>query len=115
MVGDAFIDLVVTHGVDVTTLAHTSRKATREQLVALYAGGYECNVDGCDSRIRLEVDHLGDGWAKTKTTSFKDLTFKCEHHHDLKSHKHWTDGPKQANGKRKLHPPNSNAPPGETA
>jgi hypothetical protein len=39
------------------------------------------------------------------------VAFKCPHHHDLKTYKHWTDGPQQPNGKRTLNPPNGHAPP----
>ncbi len=113
MVGDAFIDLVITNGIDATTLAHTSRKATRAQLVALLAGRYECNVDGCHTTTRLQIDHVGhNGWAATKRTAIGDLAFKCDHHHNLKSHKGWRDGPIDTNGKRTLIPPaQANAPP----
>ena len=67
MVGDAFIDLVVTNGIEATTLVHASRKATRAQIVALLAGNYQCNVEGCDARTRLQIDHIGtNGWANTQ-------------------------------------------------
>jgi hypothetical protein len=71
----------------------------------LLAEGYECNVAGCANNRHLEIDHLGDGWAINGLTVNGDVAFKCPHHHDLKTYKHWTDGPQQPNGKRTLNPP----------
>ena len=110
MAGDAIIDIVLTHGVDVRTLAHVQHDVTRAQYVALLAQGYECNVDGCGNTRNLEIDHLGDGWAKNKITSNNDVALKCGHCHDLKTYKGWTDGPQLPNGKRKLIPPTKPPP-----
>jgi hypothetical protein len=112
MAGDAVIDIVLTHGVDVRTLAHAQHDLTKQQYVALLAQGYECNVDGCGNTRNLEVDHLGAGWAVNGRTSVDDVALKCGHHHDLKTYKHWTDGPLLPNGKRKLTPPSKPPPDG---
>jgi hypothetical protein len=111
MAGDAIIDIVLTHGIDVRTLAHAQHDLTKQQFVALVAQGYECNVDGCGNTHHLEIDHLGDGWAINGRTSVDDVAFKCSHHHNLKSYKRWTDGPQLPNGKRTLNPPNKPPPP----
>jgi hypothetical protein len=111
MCGDAIVDIVVSKGVDVRTLAHAGRTVTKAQYAALIAEGYECNVEGCGNTRNLEIDHLGNGWAIDRHTCNGELAFKCGHCHDLKSHKHWTDGPRLPNGKRKLNPPASRPPP----
>ncbi|HEY3831149.1 MAG TPA: DUF222 domain-containing protein [Acidimicrobiia bacterium] len=111
MCGDAIVDIVVSKGVDVRTLAHAGRTVTKAQYAALIAEGYECNVEGCGNTRNLEIDHLGNGWAVDHHTCNGELAFKCGHCHDLKSHKHWTDGPCLPNGKRKLNPPASRPPP----
>jgi hypothetical protein len=47
------------------------------------------------------------GWP----TSVDDVALKCGHCHDLKTYKHWTDGPLLPNGKRTLIPPARHPPP----
>ena len=110
MCGNAIVDIVVTRGVDVTTLAHAGRTVTKAQYAALLAEGYECNVEGCGNTRFLEIDHLGDGWAKDRRTGNGQLAWKCPHCHALKSHKRWRDGPQLPNGKRTLIPPNKPPP-----
>ena len=110
MCGHAIVDIVVTRGVDVRTLAHAGHTVTRAQYAALLAEGYECNVEGCGNSRFLEIDHLGDGWAVDHVTCNGQLAWKCPHCHDLKSHKGWKDGPRLPNGKRTLIPP-ANPPP----
>ncbi len=108
--GDAIVDIIVTDGVDVRTLAHAGRTVTRAQYAALLAEGYECNVAGCGNTRYLEIDHLGEGWAVNRLTCNGELAFKCTHCHDLKTYKGWTDGPLQPNGKRTLIPPDRPPP-----
>ena len=110
MCGHAIVDIVVTKGVDVRTLAHAGHTVTRAQYAALLAEGYACNVEGCGNTRFLEIDHLGDGWAVDHVTCNGQLAWKCPHCHDLKSHKGWKDGPRLPNGKRTLIPP-ANPPP----
>ena len=112
MCGDAIVDIVLSHGVDVRTLAHVGRTVTKAQYAALLAEGYECNVDGCGNTRNLEIDHLGDGWAVDHRTCNGQLAWKCPHCHDLKSHNGWKDGPLLANGKRTLIPPAKPPPDG---
>ncbi len=110
MCGNAVVDIAIAKGVDVRTLAHAGRTVTRAQYAALLAEGYECNVAGCGNTRNLEIDHLGDGWANDHLTCNGQLAWKCPHCHDLKSHKRWTDGPLQPNGKRTLIPPDRPPP-----
>ena len=101
---DAIVDFVVHHGVDVKAVAHAKRKANRTQLAALLSRDYVCEVEGCDGRRFLEIDHI-DPYARTRRTDIGDLGYKCKHSHHLKTHHGWTDGPLQPNGKRQLIPP----------
>jgi hypothetical protein len=72
----------------------------------------ECSIDGCTNPARIEVDHVAD-WADTHITALPDLASPCGHHHDRKTHRGYTFGPRLANGKRRLIPP-SESPPGGT-
>ena len=103
LLGDAAVDILITDGVDVKTVAHAGRSANRRQKAALLAS-WECEIRGCCRIRRLEVDHT-DGYANTKLTAIQSLGPRCEYHHDLKSHKKWVDGPKGPDGKREIHPP----------
>ena len=109
---EAILDFVVHHGVDVKSVAHAKRKANRTQLAALLSRDYVCEVEGCDGRRFLEIDHI-DPYARTRRTDIGDLGYKCKHSHHLKTDHGWTDGPLQPNGKRQLIPPNN--PPPDTS
>ncbi len=94
-----------------TPLAHAGRTVSRAQYAALLAEGYECNVEGCGNNTRnLEIDHLGAGWAVDHHTANGNVAWKCPHCHNLKTHKHFTDGPQLPNGTRTLIPPDRPRP-----
>jgi hypothetical protein len=84
----ALATAVITNGQAVATVAHAGRQVTATQLTALQWQGIQCEVDGCDVREHLEIDHLID-WAITKHTRLDELGFKCRHHHDLKTYQGW--------------------------
>jgi hypothetical protein len=50
---DAFLSAVVTHGVDVSTVAHLGRHPTAHQRTALQVRDPECVVEGCHVRVGL--------------------------------------------------------------
>ena len=52
---------------------------------ALEARGYRCEVPGCGSRHRLELDHLQE-WSVTKRTALEHLAWECRYHHGLRTH-----------------------------
>jgi hypothetical protein len=79
---------VITNGQAVATVAHAGRQVSASQLTALQWQGIQCEVDGCDAREHLEIDHLID-YAITKHTRLDELGFKCRHHHDLKTYQDW--------------------------
>ncbi len=101
---NAILDFVVHDGIDVKAVAHAKRKARRSQLAALLSRDYVCEVEGCDCRRFLEIDHITP-YADSRRTSVEELGYKCRHSHHLKTHKGWTDGPLQPDGTRKLIPP----------
>ncbi len=113
LMSNAVLDFVISDGIDIRTVAHAGRKATRHQLAALLSRDYVCEIEGCETRERLEIDHI-DPYADTKRTSVETLGYKCPHCHDLKTHKRWTDGPLQPNGRRNLIPPPTPPPPDDS-
>jgi hypothetical protein len=111
--GDAFVAAVTTNGTEIDKVIHLGRRPTVLQKTALewFSAG-ECSIDGCTNPARIEVDHVAD-WADTHITALPDLASPCGHHHDRKTHRGYTFGPRLANGKRRLIPP-SESPPGGT-
>jgi hypothetical protein len=104
--GDAFIAAVTTKGTEISKVVHLGRRPTVLQKTALDAlTDGVCQIDGCNSRARLEIDHVAD-WAATKRTELNELARPCGYHHDLKTHHGYTFGPLMPNGKRQLIPPN---------
>ena len=57
----------------------------------------ECSIEGCTNPARIEIDHVAD-WADTKITTLPNLASPCGHHHDLKSHRGYTYGPRLPSG-----------------
>jgi hypothetical protein len=107
LLGDAVVDILVTDGIDVRTVAHAGRTANRTQKAALLLN-WECEVRGCTEQAILEIDHT-TGYRWTHWTEIDDLGPKCRCHHKLKS-QGWTDGPRGEDGKRDLHPPDWTGP-----
>jgi hypothetical protein len=112
--GDAFIAAVTTHGSEISKVVHLGRRPTALQRTALEAlGDGCCDIEGCNSKARLEIDHVAD-WATTNRTELRELAKVCGHHHDLKTHHGSTFGPLQPNGKRELIPPEAAGTTGDT-
>jgi hypothetical protein len=113
--GDAFIAAVATKGTEISKVVHLGRRPTVLQRTALEAlTDGVCQIDGCNSRARLEIDHVAD-WAATRRTELNELARPCGHHHDLKTHHGYQFGPLMPNGKRRLIPPDdATGPPGTT-
>jgi hypothetical protein len=105
---------VASAGVDVASLVHTGRAPTAAQVTALeWLSGGHCQIRGCTSGTgRLEIDHI-EPWADTHHTVLADLALLCGHHHDLKTHHHWTVGPLHPDGTRPLTPPPQPDSPGD--
>ena len=84
LLGDAFLTVVIKKGKDITTVAHLGRHIPAELRTALIVGGRECDVEGCNNRGYLELDHKHDH-AKRGPTSWWNLHWLCYIHHQRKT------------------------------
>ncbi len=82
---DSFLNVLVTDGVDVTTVARPGRTIPASLRRALEERDPECVVPGCDTGQRLEIDHLVP-FADGGETSLANLARLCHWHHYLKTH-----------------------------
>jgi hypothetical protein len=112
--GRALCHLVITDGVDVTTICRMGRNIPLPLALALLERDRSCVVPGCDVTKGLEFDHWQVDYAHGGTISMENLARLCKHHHRLKTHRgfrliggpgHWEflapDTPKQPKPKRK--------------
>ena len=112
--GDAFVAAVSTKGTEIAKVVHLGRRPTVLQRTALdWLGDGTCQIDGCTSRARLEIDHVTE-WAATRRTELTELARACGHHHDLKTHHGYRFGPLRPDGRRGLLPPGGVDPPVDT-
>jgi hypothetical protein len=81
---DSIIDILVTKGRDVTTIATNTRYIPQPLRIALAERDPVCFIAGCHRRYWLEHDHQ-DLFSETRDTSFTNLHGACSHHHDLKT------------------------------
>jgi hypothetical protein len=123
--GRALCHLVITDGVDVTTICRLGRNIPTPLALALLERDPTCVVPGCDVTKGLEFDHWQVDYAKGGEISMENLCRLCRHHHQLKTHQgfrliggpgHWEfvapDTPKQP--KRKRRPKRTGKPPPPT-
>ncbi len=82
---DSVLNVLVTDGVDVTTVARTGRTIPTALRRALEERDPACVVPGCDTGDRLEIDHLVP-FADGGETSLANLARLCHWHHYLKTH-----------------------------
>jgi hypothetical protein len=87
LLGDALLDLVITDGVDVTTVCHLGRSIPAALRTALMERDRCCVVPGCDTRHGLEIDHWRVPFAEGGAASLYNLARLCGHHHYLRTHK----------------------------
>ena len=110
--GDAVVDIVLTHGVDVRALAARAARPEPGAVRGAARRGLRVQRRRVWQQAVFEVDHLGEGWAINGVTVNGAVAFKCTHCHDLKTYKGWRDGPRLPNGKRTLIPPERPPPDG---
>jgi hypothetical protein len=93
--GEDLVYLLVTNGVDVTTVCRVGRHIPESLRVAIVERDPCCVVPGCGVRQGLETDHWRVEYAKGGRTSLDNLCRLCTHHHRLKTHQGWrlTGGP----------------------
>jgi hypothetical protein len=112
--GRALCHLVITDGVDVTTICRLGRNIPLPLALALFERDRRCVVPGCAVTTGLEFDHWQVDYAKGGQISMDNLARLCRHHHRLKTHQgftliggpgHWEflapDTPKQPKSKPK--------------
>ena len=85
LAADSILSVLVTDGVDVTAVAHSGRTIPAALRRALVERDQTCVVPGCETRERLEIDHLRP-FAEGGTTSLANLVRLCRWHHYLKTH-----------------------------
>jgi len=115
IMGEALTKVVITNGVDVTTVCSLGRSIPQALLDALIERDPRCVVPGCDETAHLEIDHLLP-YAEGGPTRLSNLARLCHFHHGLKTHKgftlagspgHWSWVPP----KGRAAPPGGPAPP----
>lgn len=105
---DCFLNVLVTKGLDVTTVASQSRYVPKALRAALGMRDLVCSIKGCDISIGLELDHrisVHDGGP----TRLDNVAYLCRYHHYLKTHKGY-----QLHGRTgdyELVPPGKSPPP----
>lgn len=82
---DSILSVLVTDGVDVTTVAHSGRTIPEALRRALVERDPVCVVPGCDTRNDLEFDHIRP-FAEGGPASLANLARLCHWHHYLKTH-----------------------------
>jgi hypothetical protein len=87
LMGDAITRLVITNGVDVTTVCHLGRSIPAHLRTALEDRDPTCVVPGCDTASGLEIDHWGVDFSDGGPASLDNVARLCHHHHQLRTHK----------------------------
>jgi hypothetical protein len=94
LIDDAILELVVTRGIDVTTVVSDSRYVRKALRIALEERDKVCVVPGCNASDPLERDHWRVDYSKDGPTELDNLARICPWHHDLKTHRGYRlDGP----------------------
>lgn len=89
MVGDAYVKLFLTDGVDVLNVVHRGRTVPSHVQSALEERDPECVVPGCGVARGLETDHWQIPFAQDGPTELWNLARLCRHHHQLKTYEGW--------------------------
>ncbi|MHB1711334.1 MAG: HNH endonuclease signature motif containing protein [Acidimicrobiales bacterium] len=84
LAADSILSVLVTNGVDVTSVAHSGRTIATAVRTALIERDPLCVVPGCDNRDGLEIDHVIP-FAGGGPTSLDNLARLCHWHHYLKT------------------------------
>lgn len=82
---DSILSVLVTDGVDVTTVSHPGRTIPASLRRAITERDQVCVVPGCGLREGLEIDHT-DPYGNGGPTRLDNLARLCHWHHYLKTH-----------------------------
>lgn len=89
LLGDAFFNVVVSDGTDVTTVTSTKRTVPRALRIALIERDRTCVVPGCPVTDHLEIDHWRVDFARGGPTRLDNLARVCPRHHAMKTELGW--------------------------
>ena len=92
VLGEALLELVITNGVDVSTVVSDTRYIRRALNIALEERDPTCVVPGCNATQFLERDHWRTDFAKKGKTEIDNLARLCTYHHREKTHGGWVLG-----------------------
>jgi len=101
LLGESLLQIVLTRGVEVATIAPAGRGWHAHQRTAALWQSDTCSVAGCGRR-RVQLDHR-IGVAEGGPTTIANVDPLCRPHHDLKTHHRWALVP--GKGKRDFVPP----------
>ncbi len=80
---DAYVKVLVTDGVDISTVCHIGRSVPAHVQSALEERDPQCVVPGCDVAQGLENHHWDVPFAECGTSNLAGLARVCRWHHDL--------------------------------
>ena len=86
LMGDAWVDLIISDGVDVTTICRLGRSLPTALRTALVERDRGCVVPSCDVTQGLEIDHWRVDHAAGGPLSLDNLARLCHYHHYLRTH-----------------------------
>jgi hypothetical protein len=89
VLGDALLELVITNGIDVSTVVSDTRYIKRALEIALQERDPTCVVPGCNATDFLQRDHWRKDFAKKGKTEIDNLCRICTFHHRQKTHGGW--------------------------
>jgi hypothetical protein len=89
VLGDALLELVITNGIDVSTVVSDSRYVRKALEIALQERDPTCVVPGCNATDFLERDHWRKDFAKKGKTAIYNLARLCTWHHRQRTHGGW--------------------------
>ena len=84
--GEALCDLVITDGVDVSTVVRLGRHIPAPLMTAILERDQHCVVPACNKRLGLEHDHWQVAYADGGEVSYDNIARLCSHHHYLRTH-----------------------------
>ena len=85
--GESVLAMVTTRGKDIRQVANEGRHIPVEVMTAILVAGRECEVDGCNARGYLEVDHTIEH-SRGGLSSWLNNKFRCAAHHDEKTNEY---------------------------
>jgi hypothetical protein len=86
VLGQSLLNVIITDGVDVTSVCHLGRAVPAHVRSALEDRDEKCVVPGCDVARGLEIDHYQMAFENGGPTELWNSCRLCRWHHYLKTH-----------------------------